>query len=224
MSTFKMTDVVMLATNQKAENQLVLDIVLGKLILATRVKNGNKLFDTNSYDNDYEFQHLYFLSDEEIKEDNFYYNGKYIEKATKELMPLNNGVNKKIITTTDKSLRINVDMFDDPNIESTLPLPQPSQSFLEVFVKEYNKGNQIKKVMVEYEEGKRWLYTDGKGKEHGELQLKIKKDNTITIREVKDSWTREEVIDICYKYKGHILDMQRVGRTESESQWFEKNL
>ena len=42
------------------------------------------------------------------------------------------------------------------NIETTkkvfIPLPQPSQQFIEKYIEEYNKGQQITECLVEYEE------------------------------------------------------------------------
>jgi len=58
-------------------------------------------------------------------------------------------------------------------------LPKPSDQFLEVFVREYNKGNVIREVMVEYEEHWKNLSPDIKGFD----KLKINtKDNCIVIR------------------------------------------
>ena len=76
--------------------------------------------------------------------------------------------------------------------------PTPSQQFITKYIEEYNKGNIIADVLVEY---KRVFETVAKGMiGHPEddiswwnEKLKINpKDNTITIKKLKDSWNREE--------------------------------
>ena len=71
-------------------------------------------------------------------------------------------------------------------------MPSPSESFLERYVTEYNKGNSyiIKEAMVEYEE----ISNGGKGAFDYYQKLKVNsKDNTITIKKIKDCWNRDEV-------------------------------
>ena len=79
-------------------------------------------------------------------------------------------------------------------LKGRINLPQPSQQFIQKYIEEYNnKGNIITDVLVEYEEGK--SYSGNEGLIIKEW-LKINpKDNTITIKKVKDSWTREEILD-----------------------------
>lgn len=163
---FKMVDVVMLATNKKS-----------KLYIAwNEMRFGAEITPTR----DYQPYHLYFLSDEEIKEGDWVLEtlNKVIFQVKGKSNDYKNSTFKKIIATTDRELR---------NGGQVCKLPQPSQSFLEKYVEEYNKGNQIKKVMVKYEnqyhDGEQWFY-----------KVKVNpKDNTITIRKVKDSLSREEV-------------------------------
>ena len=94
-------------------------------------------------------------------------------------------VNKKIITTTDPILN----------------LPSPSQSF----VKKYCEKGGINKAMVEYD-----LYCDTCGNSNeghnyrhpiisSTLKPKVDKNNCITIRPIKTSWTKDEVIELCKK-------------------------
>ena len=106
---------------------------------------------------------------------------------------------KKIIATTTylKSTKWHSTCFSGEEIYE--PLPQPSQEFIDVFVREYNKGNIITEVMVEYES-----YCNCKI-ENNVKQCNLSccnylpkinpKDNTITIRKIKDSWTKEEVTE-----------------------------
>ena len=94
--------------------------------------------------------HLYILSDEEIKEGDWRietninspnYNKPFIahneENYINSVRACNNYQSiKKIIASTDKSLN----------------LPEPSPSFIHKYIEEWNKGNRISEVNVLYEE------------------------------------------------------------------------
>lgn len=129
-------------------------------------------------------QHLYILSDEKIKVGDCYLDECNTPRrcfiddsrywAVRESY-------KKIIATSNKSLN----------------LPDPSPEFIEEFIREYNKGNVIKEVMVEYDAYNRsttWEYDEPEI-----IELKVDKNNYITITREKDSWSREEVIEFVYK-------------------------
>lgn len=174
------------------------------------------------------YQHLYILSDDEITEGCWFYADEYSkpEKATHVNNTFVNGfiksACKKIIATTDISLKTEIFGLGETAMCS---LPQPSQSFLEVFVKEYNKGNVIKEVMIEYDVIT--LNEDWSQKPvviTNEYKLKINsKDNTITIKRVKDSWNREEVIALFKKY---IEDKENsiTSKYNGFDNWIEQNL
>lgn len=167
-------------------------------------------------------QHLYIISDEEIKEGDWCWN-QY--KGESEMCIGQVGKSwdtsmKKIIATTDELLGLG--KFETQIVErwgkSRNQFPQPSQSFIEKYVEEYNKGNVITEVMVEYG------FIKGVGAEFGYKSsdievLKINpKDNTITIRKIKDSWNREEVIRLLLDFnndKPGVFDC---------SGWIEENL
>lgn len=179
---------------------------------------------------------LYFLSDEEIKDGDWVYRDTgTIFQMTKELSEYyesisNTDVHKKykIIATADKL------MLDE---QSTFiygykaPLPQPSQSFIEHFVEEYNKGNVITEVEVEYEVD--WdskltnmefgfiennMYTEQEIRDSWYTKLKINPDNTINILPKKDSWSREEVIEFARRYA------KRCQAPMTDTKWLEENL
>lgn len=62
--------------------------------------------------------------------------------------------------------------------------------------------------------------------EHLDSTLKVSKDNTITIRKVKDSWNREEVVELLSK---HFVDAgSKIGLgqdvTKFTKKWIEENL
>lgn len=164
--------------------------------------------------------HLYFLSYEEIKEGDWYYN---IVRGTIQQYFNQDRINddnwKKIIATTD-NLYIHNPLI--PKEYNTFPtyLPQPSQSFIEKFVEEYNKGNVITDVMVEYEEYAVGSYGLSDGEPTIDERLKINpKDNTITIRKVKDSWTRGEVQSLLRKFANDADNEYRPFTSENIQAW-----
>jgi hypothetical protein len=136
-------------------------------------------------------KHLYILSDEEIKGGDWILDSaNKLRKVLKisednrlclsELFAITVLASscKKIIASTDPSLN----------------LPRPSDSF----IKKYCELGGIDEVMVEYIEERNWM-TDPY-KIWSEFVLKVASDNTITIRSVKDSWNRKEVLSLFEKY------------------------
>ena len=109
----------------------------------------------------------------------YYYKEKLDGRDTK-CFCLHIVLSEKIIATTDISL---VKEYN---------LPEPSQSFIQKYIEEYNRGNIITDVLVEYGiiyEGRSYdLYNPDK------LKVNLK-NNTITIKKVKDSWNREEILN-----------------------------
>lgn len=197
----KLAQVVMLSTNEKAS------LKLGQ----------NRLLVNNTfgYDSHFTNQHLYILSDEEIKEGDWCYgmDGIFQYKGKINLPDIE--LPKKITATTNKSI-ILPDRFP-----SFIYLPRPSQSFIEKFVEEYNKGNVITEVMVEYEtkhaECVR-LRCECGGYDYDEL--KINPNNTINIINSKERWSREEVVELLYKHTEYMLS----GKKDTLDKWIEENL
>ena len=195
MSTFKKAKVVMLSTNNKS------NIVLGKRNTLYNTKDiPNVEFNNVLSPNNWIYQYLYFLSDE-IKEGDWYFDGTdFIHKKSKHNNTLVDGNKqaKKVIATTDTSLYIHQkETISLP--ERVFYLPQPSQQFIQKYIEEYNKGNTITDVLVEYElisNEEYFLNTINPDENvpYFDENLKINpKDNTITIKKVKEFWSREEV-------------------------------
>ena len=166
-------------------------------------------------------QHLYITSDEEIKKDDWYYNPitDSIHKADLILRELN-PIFKKIIATTDTSLKIH--KFDKGVFKDlTYSLPQLPQQFIQQYIEEYNKGNVITKVEVEYDfaDHDLALFRD-------EITLKVNHDNTINIKPIKDSWSREDII----KLKNKLISLSKeqqfkiLDSVETFDKWIEENL
>lgn len=227
MSTFKKTKVVMLTTNEKAS------LKLGQ--------NGLLVNNTLGYDAHFTNQHLYFLSNEEIKEGDWVlcmFNE--VTEIVKVTTIVNNAFDsqkgfgygleycKKIIATTDKSLFTETKSIGYTEDRARVfygkeYLPQPSTSFIEKFVEEYNKENQITEVLVEYHED---IYFQDELQARGKLKINPK-DNTITIRKAKDSWNREEVVLFAEKYARMVQEkeIQLNGyKAIHNHKWIEENL
>lgn len=231
MKQDKKVQVVMLTTEQAIKNTELYQIVLSNSLFWTTEIEKNRytegsgwLFLNNSLNSvaitipnkGMKKCHLYITSDEEVKEgdyvfdtrDNFVlqFNSKrgleiYHEKELNSF--------KKIIATTDKSLGFNEHFIDPLNNRANqrfTTLPQPSAEFIPYFIEEYNKGNIITEVLVEYEKEsyeKRFTVTDTNGmRDTGRVwghtyNLKINPDNTINIKPVEQSW--DDVKELYYK-------------------------
>jgi hypothetical protein len=102
-------------------------------------------------------QHMYILSADEIKEGDWVLCLDEIDHPSECVFQHTNGSTctacKKIIATTDSSLFLiikNVGIREQDSME--VSLPSISQSFIDKYVREYNKGNIITDVMIEYED------------------------------------------------------------------------
>lgn len=215
MSTFKKSQVVMLPTNEKA--------ILGLNSIHNHLFFANDMAEIPTQ----KYQHLYFLSDEEIKEGDWVYDGSDepyqwtkgdVEDCLYNLDAKDYKGCKKIIATTDNLLL--KDNWLHPEMKEYVP--RPSQGFIEKFVEEYNKGNIITEVMVEY-----YYSTFGSNKEeltdNQKLVPKINpKDNTITIRKVnlKGEHVLNFVNDFIKEFPEENLEYLKL-RAES---WIEQNL
>ena len=245
---WKTCNVVMLATNEKAN---IGDLAIIEGILKQTFSNTIKQ----------ELQHLYITSDEEIKEGDYiilfsnrrgyeikqvksiYIKDKTLECTDKELVMLEQS--RKVIATTDSSL-----MYYSNNGRVGYNLPNLSQQFIQHYIEEYNKGNVITKVDVEYEDLTEQLQEsvdnlrdncleDFDNEEESpyyhlleqaiiELgnyipKLKVNPDNTINIKPIKDSWSREEVIKLIEKFNDNIEYVYNYGE-EALNEWIEENL
>lgn len=176
----KKCKIVMLPTNQKTKYLMVYSDVektKGKLIL-----NGLK---NDEYK---EYQNIYIISDNKIKEGDYCYSYK-MNKIVKSTCDVSREANKnigfweKVIATTDKTL----------SQTNRTEIPQPSQQFIQKYIEEYNRGNIITDVLVEYElisNEEYFLNTINPDENvpYFDEDLKINpKYNTISIKKVKDS-------------------------------------
>lgn len=212
---YKKVNVVMLPTNEKSKIKLSdnneLDFFPGMMYIA---------------EFDWKPQHLYITSDEEIKEGDWVYNSisneleKWSYKGWIEAPDFEYLGYFKIIATTNTSLiSINEQYFDvNKSRKSAVleqkTLPKIPQRFIEKWIEEYNKGNVITEVMVEY--NKKGIIQRGRGGER-----------TITIRKIKESWSREEVIELLHKsLNANVVFNDKFNKIfhEQLDEWIKENL
>lgn len=223
---YKKVNVVMLPTNEKANIVLHKDKNTLEYIL-----NQSSVIGETQY---FSCQHLYILSDEEIKVGDWVYDvcdgivNVEHEYQLSNIMVFKKDC-KKIIATTDKSLTINsvygIDSFDAAmfggksemiKLPQMFNLPQIPQSFIKHFVSEYNKGNIITEVIVEY------YWEPFSGIAQLPPKVKINKDNTINIKLIKNSWSRDEVKELLYKFSTKVFSENF--KIEEVNKWIEENL
>lgn len=196
---YKEHDLIMRHTNRIFENCLWL------------FANGLS-YDTPRNTTKAEMNHLYVLSDDEIEKGDWYSNGKNIFKCDniKDVSKPRYKHLKKIIATT------NISLIEDNKSIKLIP-----KSFVKYFIKQYNKGNTIAKVNIEYEKQNT---TNDEGFPDGlySLGLKVNKDNTINIKTVKDSYSRKEVIRLCNK--AWLKQPNTPNMLEEFNNWIEQNL
>lgn len=206
MSQFKRAQLVMLSTKNESKG-----IYLNPVPSINKIHLWNKRIS-----NSYIAQHLCIISDDEIKEgDKVFDNHRKVilecpDKDNEVFYKLSKHRYKKIIATTDISLNKKHDCDCGATTYEGCSqcleiLPQPSQQFIEKFIEEYNKGNIITEVFVEQS------YTINKSMGHFNqfrvYKLKVNpKDNTITIKKLKDSWNRKEV-SVLAKALEKIIEM-----------------
>ena len=201
MEQFKRAQVIMLPTGSNLEFPYIAQNVFNKQLTIV-----NSTFAINC---ELQSQHLYIISDDEIKEGDW-----FINLFNNVIVQAHNWIYvstcKKIIATTDTSLEI-VSKGINPVYEK---LPQPSQQFIEQYIESYNKGKVITDVLVE-------LKSSGLHYFNEDLRINPK-DNTIIIKKLKDSWNREEVIELMKKY---CIDIHRYTINSNDfNKWIEENL
>ena len=195
-------------------------------------------------------QHLYIISDDGINEGDWFIHKtdadcsihRCIERPVKYNVISDNNINyflgfcKKIIATTDTSLKINKKVTN-PAIQEYIQqgtvcsfyesiLPQPSPQFIQKFIESYDKGNIIVDVMVEYEiikiKAGQYAFVETE-------QLKVDSNNYITITKVKDNWNSLEIAGLIRTFENNYfsnfkLKLDHSDRVEFVGKFIEDNL
>lgn len=163
-----------------------------------------------------EYMDLYILSDEEPIENDcgLLQPDNLIVKVPKGLYPKGSCV--KIIVSTNTEIGSGSLEYNDKYIQA----PRPSDKFIRKFIEEFNKGNIIKEVLVEYgtfyKDGyNNWFpydkeFWDSKGnspKFGTKQELKVAPDNTITIRPIElDDYTEMRKIGLTHDQCSEVCD------------------
>ncbi len=122
----------------------------------------------------------------------------------------------KIIATTDTSL-----LVLKPYMSLHESLPGLSNSFISHYIQEYNKGTKIEEVQVAYE------LMDSGGINSGlePSRLKVDKNNQISIRSVKDSFSLKEVRVLFNKFRKDVVEIHKAQITNVDlDKWLLENL
>ena len=208
MTKFKNAQVIMLPTKEKGKhNDLIINPITKQLF---RFEHQNCTELSN---------YLYIVNDDKMEVGDYVYNIKFNDiyqiTHSKESIVFNTekyNYIKKVIATTNKHLAqpkkvISRDKIG--NIYNTIFLPQPSDSFIQKYIESYNQGKIITDVLVEYE-------FKGQPNFYGEFNLKINdKFNTITIKEIKNSYSTKEVEVLLFNFaeEGALLGTKENMRT-----------
>lgn len=207
----KIHKLIMLPSNNenRIESHIYKFIGEPNSLMDKRVK-GQLIYTASPNKKEYDAYNLYVLSDETPKAKDYFEVNNTIHKCiglhkVSGDIESNNGLCydiskcKKVIATTDKSLVIKYDeRFTDVIVNgksSNTQLPQIPQSFVEHFITEYNKGNIITEVFIEYEQA----YEDFLENEEFILRpthsfIKVNQDNTINIKTIGTKlYTKDEV-------------------------------
>lgn len=228
MNSLKKAKVVLLATNQKSK----IHLSHNKLIDSVEETGVSELYKSTPH-------HLYIIDDSEIKHGDYIFDKEdncILRTIDKQNADSINDVKEiydveryyKVIATTDilpdYKAGIKVEIF----------LPQPSPQFIDKYIECFNKSEIITDILVEYEIG-----DDDRGiidiAFNEFSKLKIDKNNFITIKPIKNSWSREEVINLlkwCGKNTYHNSqnlrphwDNNRLGDEEDIlNKWISNNL
>ena len=184
--------------------------------------NSRKLFEVLPEEAAWGYQHLYVVSDEKIVVGDF-----GINKNDNTLHQINSTSTYKyddwykIIATTNRNLKSNYDHFFDSGIS----LPNIPNSFIKIFVREYNKKNLIKNINVEYQLYSTFMKSMWEG-----LHLMINiEDNSINIEynsiniEVKTNYNKEELSQkLIYCVSEIAAELGYAGTSEEMKLWNDK--
>lgn len=234
--------VVMLPTNEVKgdfSKERIYPCLLKHSWMFDKEEKGKLIFADSNIRTPTQLQNLYFLSDEKPVTGDWVIpnNSKYGNRPWKFMeapCPLSYwgcaDNCKKIIATTDSSIACIKDTLSIPQrrgLTNHYPtekwvLPQPSQSFIKKFVEEYNKGNIITEVMVEYDSPE--ICENPLDSKFASLKVNSK-DNTTAIRKVKDSWNKEEVIKSIKNFAEKFVANTNTAYKQKEiNEWIEENL
>lgn len=186
---FKEHQLVMLPTKKAIKGQIGFDSRNYEIFTELTALSASE------YGYDYQPQHLYLLSEENISKNDYVYDsidGMIAQFVNETAVVLANQQKEtygkktffKIIATTDKSLLIDYYDSDSYGIPQRFPLP----SFDEIFLKKYCELGGIDKVLVEYRQF-----------DNLEYKLVFTQESEVFIRTAKLTYTIEEHLQMMHE-------------------------
>jgi len=205
----------MLSTNGKSKEGDIIKCVNGSTPSTKLNELAICVFPQSKSHVEWEVQHLYILSDDEIKK------GDWVMDNRKSCVNMIHQISCHVSGNVNKIIASTNSMANELSIEGNIGnMPSIPQSFIDKYVSEYNKGNKIQEAMVEYEYVKSMDMDDPDLNDYIYDRLKLNPDNTINIKSVKDSWTREEMIKVCKE----VMRVSSYTSTFDFDEWIESNL
>jgi len=224
----KQIKVVMLPT-EKASTIAIIANKLAHISDDSFNQDNSKLFELDDEDEDSEYQtipqHLYLVSDEEIKEGDWFINeiAQLIQNKDLGDYEINSIDCKKVIATTDVLFGLNKHYNEEGKLDTIFgkQFPQIHKSFVKAYVE---ANGVIDEVMVEYEFGGSIKLRQG-GESHM-YKLKLRDDNTVIIHKVKkEMYSEEEVRKLIKSFVDyHSLEERANCSDKSVNKWIEENL
>lgn len=221
--------------------------VNGKLV---PLKTNKLLYTDNTTEYGFPPQHLYIISDDEIKEGDWVYDSSSLpqDAPIKRIRIIDDTHYtlygdtsrnlkchyKKIVATTDKSIRPvcikcntrygqgNHDCKYPCDHNGNLYFPQLPESFIQAYIKAYNKGNPITEVDLEIELHK-WVGSTYPVGHRPTYQIKTRPDNTVIVHQSK-MYTRDEVEKLCRLAYQQGQEEEAGNPHVSEDKWIQENL
>lgn len=226
---WKECDVILLPSDEKLNGMICLDISEQDMQMYIKTR-------WVCQHDDYIGHHLYITSNDPIQDEEHYvsFERDYATEPKERyvLYVKSTGLNgenpRKIIATTNTSLKqpIPESLSDYPFSYTPKSLLQPPSEFIQKYVEEYNRGNIITKVLVEYNIIPFSVSSPNRDRGEGDVKINTE-DNTITIKEIKTQWDRDELIEILIKCCGEVscIDGKLYGKTPAELYlWIKDNI
>lgn len=175
--------------------------VNGKLV---PLKTNKLLYTDNTTEYGFPPQHLYIISDDEIKEGDWVYDSSSLpQDAPIKRIRIIDDTHYTLYGDTSRNLKCHykkiVATTDSLHVFRYDYLPQLPASFIQAYIKAYNEGNPITEVDLEIELHK-WVNSTYPVGHRPTYQIKTRPDNTVIVHQSK-MYSRDEVIKLLELYE-----------------------
>lgn len=175
-------------------------------------------------------QHIYFTSDEVIKEGDWFINGltnQIHQAASYEVFIPSD---KKIVATTDPALlnfcwncnhqkKVHTGMCENCgrfNATGVNQFPSIPNDFIQAYIKRYNAGTPITEVMLEMKDMNPYTHLGGRS----DYKIKLRKDNTVICHPVEERKFTKAELEKAYD---DAIEMMANGPDKPFHEWFNQN-